>query len=103
MIIRNGLVVLEDSVRQTDVRIENGVISELGDGLAGDDVIDAAGRYVLPGGIDVHTHFCLDVGFAVAQDDFYTGTVAAACGGTTTIVDHPGFGPAGCSLDHQIK
>ena len=58
---------------------------------------------MLPGGIDVHTHFCLDVGFAVAQDDFYTGTVAAACGGTTTIVDHPGFGPAGCSLDHQIK
>jgi dihydropyrimidinase len=103
VIIKNGLVVLEDSVRRTDVRIENGVIAELGDGLSGDGVIDAAGRYVLPGGIDVHTHFCLDVGFAVAQDDFYTGTVAAACGGTTTIVDHPGFGPAGCSLDHQIK
>jgi dihydropyrimidinase len=51
----------------------------------------------------VHTHFCLDAGIAVAQDDFYTGTVAAACGGTTTIVDHPGFGPAGCSLDHQIR
>jgi len=103
VIIKDGLVALEDSVRRTDVRIENGVIAELGDSLSGDDVIDAAGRYVLPGGIDVHTHFCLDVGTAVAQDDFYTGTVAAACGGTTTIVDHPGFGPAGCSLDHQIK
>lgn len=103
MIIKNGLVVLEDSVRQTDVRIENGVIAELRENLSGGDILDAAGRYVLPGGIDVHTHFCLDVGIAVAQDDFYTGTVAAACGGTTTIVDHPGFGPAGCALDHQIR
>lgn len=103
MIIKNGYVVTGDSVLQTDVRIENGIIAELGDNLSGGDVIDAVGKYVLPGGIDVHTHFCLDVGIAVAQDDFYTGTVAAACGGTTTIVDHPGFGPAGCSLDHQIK
>lgn len=103
MIIKNGYVVTQDSVLQTDVRIENGVIAELAQNLSGADVIDAAGKYVLPGGIDVHTHFCLDVGFAVAQDDFYTGSVAAACGGTTTIVDHPGFGPAGCRLDHQIK
>ena len=103
MIIKNGLVVLEDSVLETDVRIEDGLIAEIGNGLTGGEVIDAAGKYVMPGGIDVHTHFCLDVGIAVAQDDFYTGTVAAACGGTTTIVDHPGFGPAGCALDHQIK
>jgi dihydropyrimidinase len=103
VIIKNGLVVLEDGVLETDVRIENGVIAEIGDGLTGGEIIDAAGKYVLPGGIDVHTHLCLDVGIAVAQDDFYTGTVAAACGGTTTIVDHPGFGPAGCALDHQIK
>ena len=102
MIIKNGLVVLEDGVRETDVRIENGVIAEIGDNLSGGEIGDATGKYVLPGGIDVHTHLCLDVGIAVAQDDFYTGTVAAACGGTTTIVDHPGFGPAGCALDHQI-
>lgn len=103
MIIRNGLVVTEEGVLKTDVRIENDVIAELGDNLSGGEAIDAAGKYVLPGGIDVHTHLCLDVGIAVAQDDFYTGTVAAACGGTTTIVDHPGFGPAGCALDYQIK
>jgi dihydropyrimidinase len=103
MVIKNGYVVTEDSVLNTDVRIENGVISQIGDNLSGGEIIDAAGKYVLPGGIDVHTHFCLDAGIAVAQDDFYTGTVAAACGGTTTIVDHPAFGPAGCALDHQIN
>ncbi len=103
MVIKNGHVVLEDAVLDADVRIENGVIAEIGDNLSGGEVIDASGKYVLPGGIDVHTHFCLDVGIAVAQDDFYTGTVAAACGGTTTIVDHPGFGPAGSGLDHQIN
>jgi dihydropyrimidinase len=102
MVIKNGYVVTDDRVLQTDVRIENGVIAEIGDNLPGGEAIDAAGKYVLPGGIDAHTHFCLDTGIAVAQDDFFTGTVAAACGGTTAIVDHPGFGPAGCSLDHQI-
>ncbi len=103
MIIKNGYVVTDEGVLHTDVRIENGLIAEIGVGLTGGEIIDAADKYVLPGGIDVHTHLCLDVGIAVAQDDFYTGTVAAACGGTTTIVDHPGFGPAGCALDHQIK
>jgi dihydropyrimidinase len=67
------------------------------------EIIDGTGKTLVPGGIDVHTHLCLDVGFAVASDDFYTGTTAAAWGGTTAIVDHPGFGPPGCSLDHQIN
>ena len=103
MVIKNGRVVTENEVAHADVLIEDGVIAKIGENLRGGEEIDAAGKYVLPGGIDVHTHFCLDAGIAVAQDDFYTGTIAAACGGTTTIVDHPGFGPAGCKLDHQIK
>ena len=103
MIIKNGYVVLPEGCRKADICIENGVIENIGENLSGNDVIDASGKYVLPGGIDVHTHFDLDVGVAVAQDDFYTGTVAAACGGTTTIVDHIAFGPRGCPLDHQIK
>ena len=102
MVIKNGRVVLENRVEETDIRIERGVIAEIGPGLTGGDTIDAGGKYVLPGGIDVHTHLDLDVGIAVAQDDFYTGTVAAACGGTTSIVDHIAFGPKGCALSHQI-
>ena len=99
MLIKNGTVVTEYETLVCDILIEDGKIKNIGQNLKGDDVIDAAGKYVLPGGIDVHTHMDLDVGIAVAQDDFFTGTVAAACGGTTTIVDHIGFGPAGCSLD----
>ena len=76
-------------------------VSGLVDG--GIQIIDASGKYILPGAVDVHTHMDLDVGFARACDDFYTGTVAAACGGTTTIVDHMAFGPKGCSLWHQVE
>ena len=103
MVIKNGRVVTENSVIETDILIRGGKIAKIADGLSDGETIDAAGKYVLPGGIDVHTHMSLDVGIAVAQDDFYTGTIAAACGGTTTIVDHLGFGPKGCSLDHQIN
>ncbi len=103
MIIKNGNVVMPDGCIKADISIKNGVIEDIGNNFTGDNAIDASDRYVLPGGIDVHTHFDLDVGIAVAQDDFYTGTVAAACGGTTTIVDHVAFGLNGCALDHQIK
>ncbi|MDR2745961.1 MAG: dihydropyrimidinase [Treponema sp.] len=66
------------------------------------EIIDGAGKILIPGGIDVHTHLCLDTGSAVVSDDFYTGTRAAVWGGTTSIIDHPGFGPPGCPLDYQI-
>jgi dihydropyrimidinase len=68
----------------------------------GATIINAEGKYLLPGGVDAHTHMDLDVGIARASDDFYTGTVAAACGGTTTIIDHMAFGPKGCALGHQV-
>ena len=65
-------------------------------------VIDCQGKYLLPGGIDPHTHFQLFNGSMHSVDDFYHGSRAALAGGTTTIIDHPAFGPAGCNLLHQI-
>ncbi|NOX32617.1 MAG: dihydropyrimidinase [Deltaproteobacteria bacterium] len=104
-LIKNGSVVTPGKIIKADLFIKGEIIAGINSDIAapGAEVIDARGKYVLPGGIDVHTHFNLDTGIAIAQDDFYTGTVAAAMGGTTTIIDHPGFGPEGCSLFHQIE
>ncbi|MBQ0018177.1 MAG: dihydropyrimidinase [Clostridiales bacterium] len=104
-IIKNGMIATDTEVFEGDILIDGEKILEVGPNLQADDaeIIDAAGKYVLPGAVDVHTHMDLDVGFARAIDDFYTGTVAAACGGTTTIVDHMAFGPKDCSLWHQVK
>ena len=105
LLIKNGLVVTQDSEEVCDILCEGEKISLIGKNLTvpADEMIDAAGKTVIPGGVDVHTHLNLDTGKTVTCDDFYSGTVAAACGGTTTIVDHPAFGPALCDLDFQIK
>ena len=94
-IIRNGKIATDTDVFEADILIDGGKITEVGQNISceGADIIDASGMYVMPGAVDVHTHMDLDVGFARAIDDFYDGTVAAACGGTTTIVDHMAFGP----------
>lgn len=104
-IIKNGTIATDSEVFKGDILIENGKISAVGQDITCDDaeLIDASGMYVMPGAVDVHTHMNLDVGFARAIDDFYDGTVAAACGGTTTIVDHMAFGPKDCSLWHQVN
>lgn len=95
----------ESGVYEADLLLEEGVIREIGTDLqdSGAEVVDAKGKYVLPGAVDIHTHMDLDVGIARVIDDFYTGTIAAACGGTTSIVDHMAFGPQNCSLWHQVK
>lgn len=104
LLIKNGTIVTASDIYKGDIYIENEVIKEIGQNINRkvDEVIDAKGKYVIPGGVDIHTHFNLHVGDNVANDDFYTGTIAAACGGTTTIVDHMGFGPKGCNLKHQV-
>ena len=104
-LIKNGMIVTDSEVFQGDLLIEGELIKAVGKDLpAGDaEVIDATGKYVIPGGVDVHTHMDLQAGKYRAVDDFYDGTVAAACGGTTTIVDHMAFGPVGCSLWHQVE
>ena len=89
-LIRNGTVVTARETRAADVRIEGGRITEVGPKLPanpGDHAIDASGTYVMPGGIDAHTHLDMPLGEIVSTDDFETGTRAAAFGGTTSIVD----------------
>jgi dihydropyrimidinase len=105
ILIKNGKVVTETEAKIKDVLVVDGKIKKIDKNLECPNakVIDAAEKIVIPGGVDVHTHLNLHTGNYIAEDDFYTGTVAAACGGTTTIVDHPGFGPKGCSLKHQIN
>lgn len=106
VLIKNGIVVNADGQAKQDLLIENGLISQLAADIAVEqpcEIIDAEGCYVMPGGVDVHTHFNIDTGLARSCDDFFTGTRAAACGGTTTIIDHMGFGPAGCRLRHQLE
>ncbi len=92
-LITNGTVVNADGSFGADVLIEDGQIVAVGaipgapSELAVDKVIDARGRWVIPGGIDPHTHFDLPFGGTYSKDDFETGTRAAAFGGTTTILD----------------
>ena len=100
--ITGGTIVTEEKMYKGDIFIRDGRLVSALEAPA-DEVIDATGKYVLPGAVDIHTHMDLDVGIARVIDDFYTGTVAAACGGTTTIVDHMAFGPQGCSPWHQVE
>src|SRR5665811_1274287 len=89
-LIRNGKVVTAHQTIAADVLIEGEVIKEVRAGIpahSAANVIDAAGMYVLPGGIDCHTHLDMPFGGTTSADDFLTGTRAAAFGGTTTIVD----------------
>ena len=91
-LITNGTIVTAEGSHGADVLVDGETIALIGQDLAGsgvtaDRTIDAAGKYVIPGGIDVHTHMELPFGGTFAKDTFETGTRAAAFGGTTTIVD----------------
>lgn len=88
-VIQNGTIVTAADTFVADILIENGVISSIGENLSkqGAEVINADGCYVFPGGIDPHTHLEMPFGGTVTKDDFETGTIAAAFGGTTTIID----------------
>ncbi len=88
-LIKNGTVVTATDLYKGDVLVEDEKIAVIGVSLDmhADTVIDAAGKYILPGGIDVHTHMDMPFGGSTSADDFETGTRAAAFGGTTSIVD----------------
>ncbi|MCH4166038.1 MAG: dihydropyrimidinase [Megasphaera sp.] len=100
-VIQQGTLCLEGEHFQADLTIRNGMIWAIGQTVhtGSEQVIDGRGKYVCPGGIDAHTHMDLQQSPQYrACDTFYTGGIAAACGGTTTILDHMAFGPKGCSL-----
>jgi dihydropyrimidinase len=87
--IKGGTVVTATETTKADVVIEDEKVAAIGTGIPvqADVEIDATDRYVMPGGVDVHTHMDLPFGGSFCSDDFETGTIAAAFGGTTTIVD----------------
>ncbi|MGR9050794.1 dihydropyrimidinase [Halobacillus faecis] len=88
-IIKNGTIVTAADTYKADILIENEKIALIGQDLTDSaaEVVDAEGNYIFPGGIDPHTHLEMPFGGTVSKDDFETGTIAAAHGGTTTVID----------------
>ena len=89
-IIQNGTIVTATDTYKSDLGITDGKITAIAASLSGENaskLIDAAGKMVLPGGIDAHTHLDMPFGGTTSADDFETGTRAAAFGGTTTLID----------------
>jgi len=89
LLIKNGTIVTASDIYRGDVFVESDTVTTIGTNLSmsADKTIDASGRYVIPGGIDCHTHLDMPFGGTMSADDFESGTIAAAFGGTTTIID----------------
>ena len=89
LLIKNGRIITAEQDYTADIFIEKDKITTIGTSLniQADKIIDAKGKYVIPGGIDVHTHLDMPFGGTTSSDDFETGTVAAAFGGTTSLID----------------
>lgn len=89
VLIKGGLIVTSTGKYEADVFVDGDKIKAIGTDLdnPADEVVDAKGKYVLPGAIDPHTHISMPFMGTHAQDDYETGTIAAACGGVTTVVD----------------
>lgn len=104
VLIRGGTVATAQGSFAADVLIDGEVIVEVGQGLPGSGarIADASGCLVTPGGVDAHTSFGLDLGFAAVADGFEAGTRAAAMGGVTCVVEEPAPGGVGASCAEQI-
>jgi dihydropyrimidinase len=89
VLLKNGLVVTATGSYVADVYVDGEKIKAIGVGLTqkADETVDATGKYILPGAIDPHTHIDMPFMGTTSSDDWKTGSIAAACGGTTTIID----------------
>lgn len=99
LVIKGGTVVTAEAVFPADVAVSGETIAAIGQGLPGRRELDATGKYVIPGGIDIHVHLQMPIGRFTSTDDFYDGTRAAAFGGTTAIVDFVETAPDQTMLD----
>jgi dihydropyrimidinase len=105
LLIKNGTVITASETFRADVAVKDGKIAALlenGSSAEASTHVDAAGKYVLPGAIDVHTHLALPFGGTFTADDYEAGTRAAACGGTTMVFDYA-TPPKGSKLIDFIK
>lgn len=87
LVLRNGRLITSSDSFHADIGITSGKIEEIGQDLSGLEAIDASGLYVLPGAVDPHVHIEMPVGVTISSDDWYSGSLAAAFGGTTTVID----------------
>ena len=95
-LIKDGIVVAADGSFPADILVEGERISQVGKNLqsTGAEIVDATGKMILPGGVDPHVHLDLPMFGTISSDDHYTGTKAAAFGGTTTVIDFVSFDSA---------
>ena len=91
LLIKNGQVVLPNGIKKVDIAVKEGKIALIKESILepAKEVVDASGKIVVPGAIDVHTHLAMPFGGTISADDYFTGTRAALCGGTTSIIDYP--------------
>ncbi|MDD2522048.1 MAG: dihydropyrimidinase [Anaerolineaceae bacterium] len=102
-LIIDGTIVTAEGRYKSNILIEDGIITRIGDSTEMDEgwVIDAEDQLVLPGGVDPHVHLNLEMAGTVSSDDYYTGGKAAAFGGTTTVIDFVSQGPG--SLEESVS
>ena len=107
ILIKGGTLVTAEKTFSADILVEDEKISQIGQNLQAGDamVVAAAGKMILPGGVDPHVHLDLPMAGTVSSDDHYTGTKAAAFGGTTTVLDFVSFDfpSLGASVDSWKK
>ncbi|MGQ9849475.1 MAG: dihydropyrimidinase [Aggregatilineaceae bacterium] len=99
LVVQGGTLVTAAETVQADLGIQGRRIAALGHGLNGARVFDARGMWVIPGGVDPHVHLQMPAGSTMSSDNWQTGTVAAACGGTTTVIDFVEPAPGQSLLD----